>query len=269
MRLAALIAASAFFFTTPALACGPDTDCKLGSRHYRIAMPEGHDGKTRVGAIVFAHGYRGSARGVMRNGSLRRMVSDMGLALIALKSAEGDWVLPHSPRHETADGSVEFNYVDAVLLDALGRFAIDDARIMATGFSAGGMLVWNLACSMPDRFAGFAPISGTFWKEPPKSCATPVANVVHIHGDQDKTVPLGGRKIATTRQGDVFEAFDMYRKFGQFGREEKSKQGNLSCHKSKNPSGDILDFCLFSGGHSFRTEFVRFAWETLGKAGRL
>jgi len=34
-------------------ACGPDTDCVIGNdRHYRIRMPEGHDGKTEVGAIL-------------------------------------------------------------------------------------------------------------------------------------------------------------------------------------------------------------------------
>lgn len=269
MRFAALLAVSTFFFATPALACGADTDCNIGTRNYRIAMPEGYDGKTPVGAIVYAHGYGGSAQGVMRNKSLRRMASDMGLALIALNAGEGDWSLPNSPHGGQQDGSVEFKYVDAVLRDVSARFAIDEARIMATGFSAGGMLVWNLACAMPDRFAGFAPMSGTFWKEPPKSCSRPVANVVYIHGDADNTVPLNGRKIGTTRQGDVFEVLDMYRKFGRFGPPEKLTKGKLSCTNSKNPDGAILDFCLFSGGHSFRTEFVRYAWEMLAKAGQL
>ena len=269
MRFTVLLAATTLFFATPALACGADSDCTVGNRNYRIAMPEGYDGSTPVGAIMFAHGYRGSAQGVMRNKSLRRMASDMGLALIALNAGEGDWSLPNSPHEGQQDGSVEFNYVDAVLRDAEARFAIDTARIMASGFSAGGMLVWNLACAMPDRFAGFAPMSGTFWKGPPKTCSKPVANVVYIHGDADKTVPLQGREIAATRQGNVFKVLDMYRKFGRFGAQKKSNQGKLSCTNSKNPQGEILDFCLFSGGHSFRTEFVRYAWETLAKAGKL
>ncbi len=269
MRLAVLLAAASFFIASPALACGADSDCRVGSRDYRIAMPEGYDGATPVGAIVYAHGYRGSASGVMRNKSLRRLASDMGLALIALNAGDRDWVLPNSPHDGRADGSVEYKYVDAVLRDVSRRFRVDEARIMATGFSAGGMLVWNLACAMPDRFAGFAPMSGTFWKGPPKSCAEPVANVVHIHGDADKTVPLEGRRIAATRQGDVFEVLDMYRNFGHFRGQKESRQGRLSCTNSKNPEGEILDFCLFSGGHSFRTEFVRFAWETLKKAGKV
>ena len=83
---------------TPAGACGVDTDCPVGDRIYRIAMPQGHNGVTPVGAVVWAHGYRGSAAGVMRNGSLRRMASDAGLALIAAQGVNGTWDLPNGPR---------------------------------------------------------------------------------------------------------------------------------------------------------------------------
>ena len=50
-------------WAAPALACGPDTDCAVGDRTYRIALPEGHDGAAPVGALVWAHGYRGTAAG--------------------------------------------------------------------------------------------------------------------------------------------------------------------------------------------------------------
>ncbi len=253
----------------PALACGPDTDCVLGDRTYRIAMPDGHDGAEPVGAIVFSHGYRGTARGLMRNGNLRRMISDMNLALIALKSKEDDWVLPNSPRHMDSDGSEEFSYVDAVLNHASDNFAIDTDRLMATGFSAGGMMTWNLACARPDSFAGFAPISGTFWLKPPQSCAGPVANVIHIHGDADRTVPLSGRPILETHQGDVFEALEMYADYGKFAPAKERRMGGLDCKERSNPNGDILNFCMFKGGHSFRSEFLKLAWETFETAGKL
>lgn len=253
----------------PVLACGPETDCKVGDRIYRIAMPEGHDGVTPVGAIVFSHGYRGTARGLMRNGNLRRMVSDMNLALIALKSKEDDWVLPNSPRHMDSDGAEEFSYVDAVLDHAANNFAIDRDRMMATGFSAGGMMTWNLACHRPDTFAGFAPISGTFWLKPPESCAGPVANVIHIHGDADRTVPLSGRPILETHQGDVMDVLDMYASYGGFGQPVSRETRLLDCSERTNSSGDILNFCMFEGGHSFRSEFLRFAWTTLSEAGKI
>lgn len=256
-------------FASTASACGPDTDCPIGDRHYRIAMPEGHDGVTPVGAIVFAHGYRGSARGAMRNMNMRRMVSDMGLALIAVKSLDDDWVIPNAPRHLDSDGAEEFAYFEDVMADASARFELDTDRVMMTGFSAGGMMVWNLACARSDLFAGFAPIAGTFWKGAPDTCASPVASIVHIHGTQDKTVPLAGRPIGPTHQGDVTEALAMYQEFGGFGSAEVAQVGDLECARRDNDVGAMLEFCTFPGGHTFRRGFLSYAWERLEAAGKL
>ena len=253
----------------PAFACGADTDCMLGERHYRIAMPEGHDGVTPVPAILFAHGYQGSAAGVMRNGSLRRLATDLGAALIAGKSVGPGWDLPNNPREMDSTGAAEFAYFDAVIADATARFAIDGSRIMATGFSGGGMMVWNLICARSSHFAGFAPIAGTFWLEAPETCEAPVASVIHIHGDADRMVPLDGRVIGPTKQGEVSQALAMYRAFGGFGEAAQTSSGDLRCAQSGNDAGQVLDFCLFSGGHSFRTEHVRHAWERLLATGAL
>ena len=254
---------------SPALACGPDTDCMVGDRSYRIAMPEGHDGTTAVGALVWSHGYRGSARGVMRNGSLRRMVSDAGLALIAAQGVNGSWDLPYGPSTYDSTGAAEFAYFDAVLDDASARHPIDATRIIASGFSAGGMMVWNLACSRPDRFAGFIPMAGTFWLKPPATCATPVRSIVHIHGDADKTVPLTGRAIRETKQGEVAEALAMYTRHGNFGAAQPATTPKLRCENRSNPAGQVLEFCLFEGGHSFRTEHLRYGIDRLKAAGAL
>jgi polyhydroxybutyrate depolymerase len=260
---------AATLLASPAWACGPSTDCEIADRTYRIAMPDGHDGTSRVGAIVFSHGYRGSAAGLMRNRNLRRAVSDMGLAFIALKSKDDDWVLPNAPRHMDSDGEVEFSYVDAVLDHAEANFAIDRDKLMASGFSAGGMMTWNLACHRSASFAGFAPISGTFWLKAPETCKAPVTSIIHIHGNDDPTVPLTGRPIGPTHQGDVSEALAMYDIFGDFTPTETSFTDRLSCSNSANKDGEILSFCIFEGGHSFRSEYLKFAWETLEKAGRL
>lgn len=265
---AVILALGVILGAQPALACGPDTDCQLGDRHYRIAMPEGQAGAP-VGAVVFAHGYRGSAAAVMQNQNLRQVVSDMGLALIALKSADDDWVIPYAPRHMDSDGSVEFRYVEAVIEDAARRFPIDPKRLMAAGFSAGGMMVWNLACTMPERFAGFAAIAGTFWMKPPETCATPAASLVHIHGTTDPTVPLAGRPILETRQGDVADSLDMYQALGGFSPSGEMEFEDLECQNRRNATGDVLDFCLHPGGHTFRSSYLRFAWDRLLAAGQL
>jgi polyhydroxybutyrate depolymerase len=205
----------------------------------------------------------------MRNGSLRRMVSDAGLALIAAQGVNGTWDLPYGPRTFQSTGAAEFSYFDAVLNDATTRFPLDRNRIIASGFSAGGMVVWNLACSHPANFAGFIPMSGTFWLQPPESCTGPAQSIVHIHGDSDTTVPLDGRPIGETKQGKVDAALAMYAKFGAFKDRQAAAMGSLTCINRHNTGGDILEFCLFPGGHSFRTEYLKYGIDRLRAAGRI
>ena len=255
--------------TPQAQACGPDTNCEIGDRHYRIRMPENHDGTSKIGAIVYAHGYRGSAAGAMRNKSFAKMASELGVAFIAAKSYREDWRIPGVPRNTQTDGNIELAYFDALIEDVTSRFPIDRSRIMATGFSAGGMMVWNLICQRSQLFAGFVPISGTFWEPEPVTCTTPPANVIHIHGDNDPVVPLMGRKIADTHQGQVPQVLEMYSSYGGYQSSNSFEEGALDCETSIAPTSEFLTFCLFAGGHSFRTEYVRQAWRMLEKAGKL
>ena len=250
-------------------ACGPDSDCIIGDRHYRIKMPENHQGAEKIGAIVYAHGYRGNARGMMNNKSMAEMANRLGVALIATKSYEDDWRIPGVPRHTDTDGQIELTYFDTVVSDVTKRFPIDPEKLMATGFSAGGMMVWNLICHRSYLFAGFAPMAGTFWEPEPTTCDTPPASVIHIHGESDKIVPLLGRPIADTHQGQIPQVMEMYSDYGDYSYESDETFADLKCQNTKNPTGEILNFCLHPGGHSFKSEYVRYAWETLEKAGKL
>ncbi|MEH6646621.1 alpha/beta hydrolase family esterase [Sulfitobacter sp.] len=261
-----------FFFLTLMIspmvrACGADSDCLVGDRLYRISLPEAV--QAPVGAVIWAHGYGGSAAGVMRNGSLRKMVHDKGLALIAAEGVDGTWDLPNGPRTPDSSGAAEFAYFEAMIADAQARFDIDPTRMVSSGFSAGGMMVWNLACARPETFVGFVPFSGTFWLTPPDDCATPAASLVHIHGDRDTTVPLDGRAIGPTRQGKVSDAMQMYGSLGSFGPAQNVDTDMQRCRQRDNPAGDILEFCLFKGGHSFRTEYLDYALQRLMAAGQL
>ena len=251
-----ILTALFLFLAAPAPACGPDTDCKVGDRIYRIAVPKSHDSATPLGAVIWSHGYRGTAAGVMRNGSLRKMVAAQGIALIAVEAKGGGWNLPNGPRTMNSTGAAEFAYFAAVIADVAQKFDVAPSKLVASGFSAGGMMVWNLACARPDLFAGFVPYSGTYWKEPPATCAHPSASIVHIHGDNDRTVPLTGRNIGATKQGEVMVALDHYAAFGGFDAPVDFNSGKLRCTKRGNPTGDVLEYCLFPGGHSFRTEYL-------------
>lgn len=250
--LARLLALLSVLAAPTAHACGMESDCTLlvpesgGERVYRIDKREG-----QTGAYIFAHGYRGSATGVMRNRSLRDAAAREGFALVAPEALE-TWSLPNGPRPPRFR---EEPYFDALVADLVERHGIDPSRIVMSGFSAGGMVVWNLACSRPTLFAGFVPISGTYWKEPPESCAEGLPNIVHIHGTSDRTVPLDGRPIGPTVQGKVSESFAHMRARG-FAEGERLRVGRLSCTVERSNEGRVLELCLHPGGHSMPSEFA-------------
>jgi polyhydroxybutyrate depolymerase len=250
-----------------ALACGPASDCRVGDRTYRITMPAGHDGRASVGAVFYAHGHRGTAAGAMANPALRKAADEAGVALVALKSSGPGWTLPGSPSSFRETVTDEVAYVRKVVEDVTGRFAVDPGRLMLTGFSAGGMLTWNVACSDGGLFAAYLPMSGTFWRPVPASCPSPPVSLTHLHGDADKVVPLTGRVIGPARQGDVAEVLRLYGETGSFGETEPFLLDDLHCYRRTNGRGNRLEFCLFRGGHNFRPAFIARAWQRFRDAG--
>lgn len=246
--------------TPEARACGRDTDCVIGDRSYRVALPEKYDGTTPIGAIIFAHGYRGTAKGVMKNKALTALASELGVAFIAAQAVRTDWQLPGAPHGATPGGSEELAYFDALIEDVTDRFAIDRTRLVMSGFSAGAMMTWYLACNRGNAFTGFVPMSGTFWAPVPVNCQTGPVNLIHYHGDADPVVPLGGRPIGDARQGDVSKAIELITGLGDYQPVESSQTPGLDCTRQVNSGGKLLELCLFSGGHQMKTKYLARAW---------
>lgn len=255
------------WMATPVWACGIDSDCMVGERRYRIHLPE-RKGSEPIGAIVFAHGWRGSTSQILADKSLIALADELHVALVAPQSIGEDWQLPNRPRHRNNTGEVEFDYFEHLVADIAKRFNIDRTKLLATGFSAGGMLVWNLACHEGKLFAGFAPIAGTFWSPVPQKCPSPPVDLIHFHGLTDTMVPLTGRRIADSKQGEVPNALSLFVQTGGFGPEKPMPETGLDCKRRTNPQGRILEFCTHPGGHGYKADYVRRAWRELGIGGR-
>ena len=225
-----------------ARACGLETDCVLSApeaggvagRVYRMQAPEGAAGP--VGALVFAHGYRGKAANSIRNASLQAFAKEKGLALIALQAPGDDWSLPGVPGNNFRPEINEVAYVDAVIANAAARGVVDPERVVLSGFSAGGMLVWTVICARGAEYAGYIPVAGVFWRPEPTSCDGPPAHVAHVHGDADGIVPLAGRRIGDAHQGDVAQTLAMYAENGGYAlSEQEVTQGEMRCQARRKP----------------------------------
>ncbi len=98
-------------------------------------------------------------------------------------------------------GTDDEGFVRALLTELQRRYRVDPCRVYAAGMSIGGTLVYQLACSLSDRFAAVAVVAGVMTT---RHCnpSHPVS-VLHIHGTADQRVPLqGGRGRKTARFND-------------------------------------------------------------------
>jgi polyhydroxybutyrate depolymerase len=259
-----LLAALAALLAAPlASACGVESDCRVGDRSYRLMLPEGADGDAPIGALFFLHGYRGTSAGVMANADLRDIAGRLGVAFVALQAKGDEWNAPNAPAQDWPANADEAAYLDAVVADLGQRIALDRDRMVVAGFSSGAMMVWSLACARGDAFAGYVPMSGTFWAPIPEDCPAAPMNLIHYHGTGDEVVPLTGRAIQDTEQGDVLDAVEMLAAAGGYGPPETVGEEGLECARQLDPSGHLLDLCLFDGGHFMKAEFVARAWELL------
>jgi polyhydroxybutyrate depolymerase len=258
--LVILFAAGVTFGNLKASACGRDTDCLLGQRTYRVVLPSGDARKAPRGAIIFVHGYRGSAENEVRNDGLVAVATKHGAAFVAAQAAGIEWNLPGVPSDDAKPSIDELAYFDSLADDLKKRFGIQRRDIFVAGFSSGAMMVWYLACHRGDNFAGFVPISGTFWKPLPKSCPMRSINLIHYHGTEDGVVPIHGRPIKDGHQGDVYEALSLFARAGQFGPASTKKNSELSCTRRSSAKGNILELCLFLGQHDLKPRHLERAW---------
>ncbi len=240
----------------PAMACGTDSDCALGNRVYRIVEAD----RPGFGALIFFHGVGGSAAGTMANEALREFAEREDLALVAAEAALDDWNIPGSPTTYQADAVDELAYFDALLEKLEQETEIDLTRMFVAGFSAGAMVVWTLACHRSDAVAGFIPVSGTFWEPLPGQCGSLDADLIHYHGRQDDVVPMQGRPVADSHQGDLDVAFALMAQTSEFGTSISQERSELSCERRESETGQRLELCTFAGGHQFQVGFLQDAF---------
>jgi polyhydroxybutyrate depolymerase len=84
----------------------------------------------------------------------------------------------------------DVGYLNLVLDDVLGNFAVDTRRIFATGFSNGGSMTFRVGVELSDRLAAIAPVAGHLCIRDPRP-ARPLS-MLYIIGTKDPLNPVNG-----------------------------------------------------------------------------
>jgi polyhydroxybutyrate depolymerase len=173
-----------------------------------------------------------------------------GIVLVAADGVAGTW----SFLGNRAGRRDDIEFLERVAEDVKSRFPIDQGRFLASGFSAGGSMVWYLACFGHSRFAAYAPVAGAFWQPEPDDCPAGPQNVRHVHGTADAVVPMAGRRVATgLMQGDVMRGIATWRRVNKcLQPAERIAEAGMACQRwdaSGCTSHRELEVCLHDGEH--------------------
>ena len=262
MRLSLVALISPFLFASlvqaePACGTSPENLCQVELGQYRISVPEGVDAP---GALLWLHGWGGSANGSMKNSRFQNKLAGRGLAFItadgvitSTRYQNKNWAVNDGRTYERDD----IAFLRQIVEDVVARHGIDRDRILLGGFSRGGSMVWDVACKAPDLARAYVPVAGAFWEPMWDDCEAPV-DLFHAHGWADRTVPLEGRPLGggTMTQGDVFQSLYILRDTNGCGNRqpetapiEDDDQRWLRTW-SDCDSGKRIDLMLHPGGHS-------------------
>jgi len=167
-------------------------------RSYLLYVPGTYSGQDDWPLVINFHGYQSSAKSQMKNHSKMNIIADTANFLVAypegllvdepFSGIDTGWNVPGftSPNDDVAFTDSLLDHIDA-------DFAIDLARIHATGWSNGSMMSFYLACELPDRIASVGGISGPMTIPALDSCNVkrPFSTLL-IHGTSDPIVPFEG-----------------------------------------------------------------------------
>ena len=156
--------------------------------HYSILIPRGYSPSKPVPLVLALHfGVAGgNAAGAGRD-LIQILVGPalvaLGAIIVAPDSVRGDW---SSPENETA--------VNALLDMVESRYAIDQKKVVVTGYSMGGAGAWHFGEKFPTRFSAVVPVAG----RPPASSSGWHLPVLAIHSREDQVVPFNPTEARIT-----------------------------------------------------------------------
>ena len=145
--------------------------------HYAISVPKGYHGEPvpLILALHFGGDPQGAGRAMLQI-LIQPALGELGAVIIAPDSLGGGW-----------STAVNEQGVKALLAAVEKSYALDQKKVVVTGFSMGGQGTWYWADRYPERFSAAVPISGT----PTPSGATWRLPVFAVHSRDDQVQPIG------------------------------------------------------------------------------
>ena len=155
-------------------------------REYLLTVPEAYTGEEAVPLLLNLHPLGGTAQGQLSASRLDVVAEREGFILVSPQAIDGVWTVTGFP---ISNGADDFGFITALIDDLSRTYNIDSDRIYATGFSQGGFLSFDLACTFGETFAAIAPVSAAMTPPMAQSCAPGRRfPVLQTHGTADAQI---------------------------------------------------------------------------------
>jgi polyhydroxybutyrate depolymerase len=169
-------------------------------RDYILDVPDSVRPRAPVPLLFDFHGFGHSGAGVWKVSEFRDLAARASSITVYPEglpvrlTIQGEELERPGWEMFSIDDNRDLAFVRALLDDLERRYCIDTARVYATGFSNGAFFSALLGCTMADRFAAVAPVSGG----PLRVACTPARGVPILiqHGRQDPLIPVDAARTA-------------------------------------------------------------------------
>ncbi|MGE0481631.1 MAG: PHB depolymerase family esterase [Phycisphaerae bacterium] len=160
--------------------------------------------------VLALHGGGGDGPQMERLSGLRAVADDAGFLLVYPDGVEGNW---NDGRPEVGATADDVQFVRDLLDELATLYAVDPARIYATGMSNGGHMCFRLAYELSDRIAAIAPVAALLSAPLGRTRPPRAVPAFVIAGDADPICPNDGGQVGggLTDRGVVLSAAETER----------------------------------------------------------
>ncbi len=227
-------------------------------REYVLHLPPGYDAARPTPLVLAFHGIGLNAEEMIRISGLNKEADTSGF-IVAYPNGTGEtksWNGGHCCGEAAKNNVDDVGFVRALIDGLAGSNNIDRARVYATGFSNGAIMVYRLACELSDRIAAIGPVSATQILDDQSACR-PARNVpvIHFHGTADRLNPYnGGTTSAGFKYLSVPDAIAFWSKKNTCPAPQQKKESAAIQHDVYAPcaqSSAIELYTIVDGEHAW------------------
>jgi len=161
-------------------------------RSYVLMSPRS-DNPGKKPLIIALHGSQGSGNGMSSAIGLNHMAQDEDVLVAYPDAPVGNWAEGCGCNNADRLKIPDLEFMDAMIADIDQRFSIDKDKIVAAGFSQGGLFATRLACERSTVFSGVVVVAATMSVPLSQTCEPERAiPITFIHGKLDLILPYFG-----------------------------------------------------------------------------